>query len=150
VYEPGTDYKIVVENPPGGVDFGLQKGSGSKYETVQIQRSGDKNVEFEFTITVKLNKDGLPNFLGEFVQGPPSQRFIYIDIGTAAGQKQTSWSRRLKVPLTGINLNTIEVLASSINKILKTTIPGTGRDNGPNCGTVKPFSGWHISYRVVE
>ena len=137
--------KIVLENPPGGVDFGLQKGSGSKYETIQIQRSGDKNVEFEFPITVKLNKDGLPNFLGEFVQGPPNQRFIYIDIGTAAGQKQTSWSRRLKVPLTGINLNTIEVLASSINKILKTTIPGTGKDNGPNCATVKPFDGWKLT-----
>ena len=142
--------KIVVENPPGGVHFGLQKGKGNKYETIQIQRSVDKNVEFEFPITVKLNKDGLPDFFGEFVQGPPNQRFIYIDIGTAAGQKQTSWTRRLKVPLTGINLNTIEVLASSINKILKTTIPGTGRDNGPNCGTVKPFSGWHISYRIIE
>ena len=53
--------KIVVENPPGGVDFGLQKGSGSKYETIQIQRSGDKNLQFEFPITVMLNKDGLPN-----------------------------------------------------------------------------------------
>ena len=142
--------RIVVENPPGGVDFGLQKGKGSKYETIQIQRSGDKNVEFEFPITVKLNKDGLPNFLGEFVQGPPNQRFIYIDIGTAAGQKQTSWSRRLKVPLTGINLNTIKELATDSSKILEAKVPGTGKDKGPNCATVKPFTGWHISNRVVE
>ena len=34
--------KIVLENPPSGVDFGLQKGSGNKYETIQIQRSSDK------------------------------------------------------------------------------------------------------------
>ena len=68
--------KIVLENPPGGVDFGLQKGSGNKYETIQIQRSSDKNVQFEFKITVKLNSDGRPNFLGVFVQGPPGQRFI--------------------------------------------------------------------------
>src|SRR5687768_10370650 len=91
--------KIVLEKPPSGVDFGLQKGSGNKYETIQIQRYSDKNVEFEFTITVKLNNDGLPNFLGVFVQGPPTQRFIYIDIGTYAGQKDTRWSRRLKIPL---------------------------------------------------
>ena len=141
--------KIVLENPPSGVDFGLQKGSGSKYETIQIQRSGDKNLQFEFPITVILNKDGLPNFLGVFVQGPPSQRFIYIDIRTYAGQKETAWSRRLKIPLTGINWNTINELATNANKILEAKVPGTGRDNGPNCATVKPFAGWHISNRAV-
>ena len=141
--------KIVLEKPPSGVDFGLQKGSGNKYETIQIQRSSDKNVEFEFTITVKLNNDGLPNFLGAFVQGPPTQRFIYIDIGTYAGQKDTSWSRRLKIPLIGISLNTIKELSAN-NKILEARVPGTGRDGGPNCATVKPFSGWHLSNRAAK
>ena len=141
--------KIVLENPPGGVDFGLQKGSGSKYETIQIQRSGDKNLQFEFPITVMPDKEGLPNFLGAFVQGPPGQRFIYVDIGTYAGQKETAWSRRLKIPLTGINWNTIKELATNANKILEAKVPGTGRDNGPNCATVKPFAGWHISNRAV-
>lgn len=140
--------KIVLENPPGGVDFGLQRGSGSNYETIQIQRSGDKNLEFEFPITVKLDKDGLPNFLGVFVQGPTSQRFIYIDIGTCAGQKDTCWSRRLKIPLTGIDLDTIKELSTNNAKILVAKVPGTGRDNGPNCATVKPFGGWHISDRL--
>jgi hypothetical protein len=27
--------RIIIEQPPPGVDFGLQKGSGSVYETVQ-------------------------------------------------------------------------------------------------------------------
>ena len=141
--------KMVLENPPSGVDFGLQKGSGSKYETIQIQRYSDKNLQFEFPITVMLKEDGFPNFLGVFVQGPPNQRFIYIDIGTYAGQKETVWSRRLKIPLTEINLNTIKELATNDNKILEAKVPGTGRDNGPNCATVKPFAGWHISNRAV-
>ena len=141
--------RIVLENPPSGVDFGLQKGSGNNYETIQTQRSSDKNLEFEFPITIKLNKDGLPNFLGAFVQGPTNQRFIYIDIGTYAGQKDTAWSRRLKIPLTGINLNMIKELSTNRNKILEARVPGTGRDNGPNCATVKPFTGWHISNRAV-
>ncbi|HMJ47960.1 MAG TPA: DUF5990 family protein [Ferruginibacter sp.] len=141
--------KIVLENPPGGIDFGLQKGSGSKYETIQIQRSGNKDPEFEFPITVRLNKDGLPNFLGVFVQGPTDQRFIYIDIGKCAGQRDTAWSRRLKIPLTGISLNTIRELSTDSNKILEAKVAGTGRDNGPNCATVKPFRGWHISNRTV-
>lgn len=137
--------KIILENPPAGIDFGIQKGSGNKYETIQVQRSSDKNLEFEFSITVKFDNDGLPNFLGAFVQGPPTQRFIYIDIGTYAGQKNTSWSRRLKIPLIGISLSTIKELTSNRNRILEARVPGTGKDNGPNCATVKPFSGWHIS-----
>ena len=142
--------KIILENPPGDVDFGLQKGSGNKYETIQIQRSNNRNLEFEFPITVKLNKDGLPHFLGVFVQGPTNQRFIYIDIGTYAGQKDTSWSRRLKIPLTGINLDTIKEMSTDSNKILEAKVPGTGRDNGPNCATVKPFTGWYISNRAAK
>ena len=142
--------KIVLENPPSGVDFGLQKGSGNKYETIQVQRFSDKNLEFEFPITVKLNKDGLPNFIGVFVQGPTNQRFIYIDIGTCAGQKDTGWSRRLKIPLTGITLDTIKELTINSDKILEARVPGTGKDNGPNCATVKPFTGWHISNRAVN
>lgn len=136
--------RIIVENPPPGIDFGLQKGSGNTYETIQTQRSGDKHLQFQFSITVKLNKDGLPNFLGPFVQGPANQRFIYIDIGTCAGQKNTEWSRRLKIPLTGIDLNTVKQVSSGNSKILEATVPGTGKDNGPNCATVKPFAGWKV------
>ena len=130
--------KIVVENPPGGVDFGLQKGSGSKYETIQIQRSGDKNLEFEFPITVRLNKDGLPNFLGAFVQGPPDQRFVYIDIGTYADQKDTGWSRRLKIPLTGISLNTIKILAMMVASVLKYQRSSTKRVSSPLIVYINP------------
>ncbi|MES2777768.1 MAG: DUF5990 family protein [Bacteroidota bacterium] len=142
--------RIILESPPGGVDFGLQKGSGDTYQTIQIQRYTDKNLAFEFPVTVKLNKEGLPNFLGAFVQGPASQRFIYIDIGTYAGQKDTGWSRRLKIPLTGIHLDTIKELSMNSNNILEARVPGTGKDNGPNCATVKPFTGWHISNRAVK
>ena len=139
--------RVILENPPGGIDFGLQKGNGSAYETIQLQRSSDKDLEFEFPITIKLNKDGLPGFHGEFVQGPSNQLFIYIDIGTCAGQKESCWSRRLKIPLTGIDLKTIKELTTNSNKVLEARVPGTGRDNGPNCATVKPFAGWHISNR---
>ena len=79
--------RIILERPPEGVDFGLQKGRGSAYETVQKQRSGGKNLEFEFTVGVKAVGSGnSPALSGPFVQGPPGQRFIYIDIGTYAGQ----------------------------------------------------------------
>ncbi len=137
--------RIILERPPVDVIFGLQKGSGNDYETIQVQRSGDNDLEFEFPITVKLNKEGQPNFLGPFVQGLVSQRFVYIGIGTYAGHKESIWGRRLKVPLTGISLATIREISSDNNKILEARVPGTGKDNGPNCATVKPFTGWHMA-----
>ena len=63
--------RIILENPPAGVDFGLQKGKGNDYQTVQTQRSGDKDLSFEFSVGVKEGKNGSATFVGPFAQGPP-------------------------------------------------------------------------------
>lgn len=135
--EQEVHLRIVLETPPPGIDFGLQKGDGNAYEVVQKQRSSKGNLKFEFTVRAREGKDGTPNLLGPFVQGPVQQRFVYIDIGTYAGQTDTHWSRRLKVPLQGITWEMIKK-----NRPLETHIPGTGKDGTPSCATVKPFSGW--------
>ena len=134
--------QIILNKPPSGVLFGLQKGSGSNYETIQKQMSSSGDLSFTFHVHVKgdKSKDEMPKLTGPFVQGPANGRFVYIGIGTYAGQLNTVWSRRLKVPLSGI---TWDLLGSSTDqKILQTTVPGTGKDGGPNCATVKPFAGW--------
>lgn len=136
--------RIVLEAPPAGVDFGLQEGRGNDYKTVQTQRSKGSDLIFTCTLRAKQSTNGGPSFLGPFTQGPPQERFIYIDIGTYAGQTDTPWSRRLKIPLHGISWELVEqALASS--QILETRVPGTGRDGGPSCATVKPFKGWTLS-----
>jgi hypothetical protein len=135
--------RIVLEKPPRDVDFGLQKGRGSNYETIQKQRFEGKDLSFEFTIRVKGGaKDPAPKFLGPIVQGPPAERFIYIDIGTFAGQTGTCWSRRLKIPLRGISWNMIDRVLGDADSVLETRVPGTGKDGSPTCATVKPFPGW--------
>jgi hypothetical protein len=142
--EPELTFRIVLEKPPAGVDFALQKGKGSKYETIQKQRSKTNDLCFEFAAKVKVGKNQAPDFLGAFVQGPPGERFVYIDIGTYAGQQDTFWSRRLKVPLSGITSEMIDKLLNDPQLILETHVPGTGKDGGPNCATVKPFAGWKL------
>jgi len=138
--------RIVLEKPPSGVDFGLQKGRGVDYQTIQKQRSASKDLSFVFSVRVKDDgKNGIPTLLGPLVQGPPAQRFVYIDIGTYAGQVGTPWSRRLKVPLTGITWEMIDKLKAQSESILETRVPGTGKDGGPACATVKPFNGWKVS-----
>ncbi len=134
---------IVLERPTVGVDYGLQKGRGNDYETVQTQRGANNDLTFEFSVRVNEGKNGKPNFLGPFAQGNADSRFVYLDIGTCAGQQNTGWSRRLKIPLVGIDWKAIEVAAKS-RKPLEAHVAGTGRDGGPTCGTIKPFTGWHV------
>ena len=124
--------RIILENPTAGVDFGVQSGSGNNYDTIQKQLSTGKALTFEFQVTVKDNRaDGHPNFLGPVTQGPPTARFVYLDIGQYAGQTGTGWARRLKVPLGSITWEMIK------RGVVEVRIQGTGRDGGPTCGTAK-------------
>ncbi|MBI4906364.1 MAG: hypothetical protein HY820_22220 [Acidobacteria bacterium] len=132
--------RIVLERPPAGVDFGLQKGRGSAYEVTQKQRSTGNDLTFEFTPTLKQGASGgMAALGGPFVQGPAGWRFVYIDIGTLAGQMDTPWTRRLKVPLSGI---TAKMIAAG--GVLETRVQGTARDGSPSCASVKDFAGWTV------
>ena len=137
--------RIILESPPTGVDFGVQKGSGNKYETILKQRSGKSDLCFEIKISVKESKTSLYDFAGPYVHGPANERFIYVDIGTDAGQMDSVWTRRLKIPLRDIPAETIKQMLTDSSLVLETKVPGTGKDGGPNCATVKPFPGWHLS-----
>lgn len=139
--------RIILEKPLAGVDFGVQKGKGNDYETIQKQRSRGKDLSFEFTVRVKTGPNAAPNFLGHFVHGPTGERFIYIDIGTYAGQTETGWSRRLKIPLRDLSPDMVERVLADPGSLLETRVAGTGKDGGPTCGTVKPFAGWKVILR---
>ncbi len=137
--------KVILVSPPPGIDFGLQKGSGSNYETIQKQRSAAHDLCFELNVEVKghRQKDHVPDFKGPFVQGPVNGRFIYIDIGSLAGQaEQLAW--RLKIPLAGITWAMLDQIKSDGTGYLETPVPGTHKNGGPNCATVKPFDGWVV------
>jgi hypothetical protein len=137
--------RITMLAPPAGVDYGIQEGSGSAYSTIARQRGTGQDLVFDFQIRTGENKDGQPRLLGPVVQGPSGARFIYIDIGTFAGQKDSVWDRRLKIPLTGITQSMIRQVQSNTGLLLATTVPGKAKDQGPNCGMVKPFTGWRVA-----
>src|SRR5262249_24790655 len=135
---PPVKLRIVVESPLPGVQYALQKGSGGAYETEQVRISEGNDLTFEFTPAIR---DGVPDARrslgGPYVQGPPGQRLVYIDIGTSAGQSASCWSRKLKVPLEGI---TAKMICGG--GVLEARVPGIGRDGGPSCATVRDFDGW--------
>ncbi len=137
--------RIVLVDPPPGVDFGIQEGKGNNYKTIAVKRSTTGSLILDCEIKVKGNRsEGPPDFSGPISQGPPSGRFIYIDIGKSAGQLDSCWQRRIKIPLNGITWDRIESLLEEPKRWLQASIPGTGKDGGPSCATVKPIDGWNV------
>ena len=130
--------RIRLEAPPPGVLFAIQKGRGSSYETILAQRSTGGDLVFEFTVELRGSP---PALAGPLVQGPTGGRFVYVDIGTYAGDPESPWGRRLKVPLTGITPAMLKA------ELLEARVPGTGRDGGPNCATPRGFAGWKVGSR---
>ena len=62
--------RIVLLAPPAGVVYAIQRGRGSAYEVAFAQQPKQGDVTFDFAITAAEGRDGNPNFLGEYVQGP--------------------------------------------------------------------------------
>lgn len=61
--------RIVLVDPPPGVDFGVQEGKGNEYKTIAIQRSKTAKLQLDCSIDVKGNRaDGPPNFVGPISQ----------------------------------------------------------------------------------
>jgi len=98
---------------------------------------------------VQLDKTGAPDFFGPFVQGPPQERFVYLDMGGYAGQDEAPLNGRLKIPLSGITKNWME--QQNFEAVLQTTISGrNAKNNGSQSGTVKPFNGWKLETHETD
>ena len=137
-------FRIILQAPVPDVRFALARGSGANHTLVQIQEADDNDLLFTLTAKIKSGKDGQPDFSGPFVQGPVAERFVYINIGTSAGQLSSPWTRRLKVPFRGITWEMVNQLTGDPARILETVVPGTAKDGTPTCATVKPFGGWVV------
>ena len=135
--------RLVLVDPPVNVAFGIQKGRGAKYETVLVQLGGRSDLRFDFTLELK-SMSGAPNFVGPFAQGPVSDRFVYVGVGTFAGQKDSPWSRRIKIPLSGITETLVREVLSKPGQRLVARIPGTGRDGTPSCATTRILDAWKV------
>ena len=124
-------FRIVVADPLPGVSMRVQRGED---ELLPPTKHGSSLV-FDFDVSVDIS-GGSPNFLGKYAQGPKDARFVYVNSGTYAGQRDTCWSRRAKLSLVPITKDQIEKALRTGSRI-ETTMPGVGRDGGPTCAGVK-------------
>ena len=128
--------RIVVTEPIPSVHFALQRG---KSDLVAPTSRGPELI-FDFSVLADLSSDPL-RLTGEFTQGPPATRFIYINSGSYAGQPGKIWSRRAKVPITGITAQLAKDAIAS-NGVLQAAVYGIAKDGGPFCASVPLLKDW--------
>jgi hypothetical protein len=136
--------RIVVENPPPGVTFAVQLGRDQLLPPSAVTA---KQLVFEFLVRVAPGTSGPPRLLGPATQGPPTGRFVYLNSGKRAGQQNTEWDRRAKIPLGGITRAMIRDHQATPRSWLQVRVPGVGRGGaGPICGAVRlTDGGWKVS-----
>lgn len=140
--------RIILRRPPAGVRFALQHGAasaGKETELVEAQTADGRNdLAFDCSVRVQIGADGALRILGPFAQGPSAARFIYITVGTRAGQSDSCWDRRGKVPLKDITVAHVEAALAAAGGFLQAKLDGTLADGSPICAT-RPFvEGWHL------
>ena len=130
--------RIVLVAPPAGVAFALQRG---KRELAPFFVSTGADLQLDFGIQVEHASGGSVRFSGEFVQGRPGGKFVYVNSGILAGQEKSWWTRRAKVSLELLKWPVIHRVASEPTLLLEARISGTARDGGPACASVPLLGG---------
>lgn len=136
--------RIVVVDPVPGLSITLQRGQAAKAELVPPSSQSAEAVAFDTEVTVdgRLD-DGRPRLLGATVQGPPKARFVYLGVGTYAGQAASSWGGRVKVPLGGLSWDQVNALAPGHRLVAR--IAGRSPKGGPALASVQLLSpGWQV------
>lgn len=127
--------RLIIDDPVPGVRYSLQKDD-LPFEPCT---AGEGPISFDLPIT--LHPDG--RLTGPFVRREgPERRFVYIRIGTSAGDHASVWSRRAKIDIHDIPASLLVPDA-----VLEVHLPGRGKDGSPACATIRPLGAWTTASR---
>ena len=128
--------RIVIEQPVPGVLHSLQEGDDKPLDPKRSQAG--EPLAFDFPLRIAPG----PKFFGPQVRREGSlRRFVYIRIGTAAGDCGSPWTRRMKIDIHDIDPALLDKAMQGA--VLVGTINGTAKDGSPACATIKPVS-WGV------
>ncbi|RYE04047.1 MAG: hypothetical protein EOP61_02195 [Sphingomonadales bacterium] len=121
--------RIVIAQPVPGVAHSLQSGDDRVLDP-KISAAGEA-LAFDFPVRVGPG----PKFFGDQVRREgPQRRFVYIRIGTMAGDHLSPWSRRMKIDIHDIPPQLLD--RAMAGGVVELVVNGTGRDGTPACATV--------------
>src|SRR5262249_46337362 len=127
-------------HPPKGVAFAVQRG---RDELLPPSSANASQLTFELSVRV-ADRDGAPNFLGPYAQGPVGERFVYVNSGQRAGEPESCWDRRAKLHLRDVGWPLVRKALKG-GGVLEARIEGTAGDGGPACATVPLLGGgWQL------
>ena len=122
--------RLIIDDPVPGLRYSLQKDD----LPFEPRTAGEDPLAFELPVAV--HPDG--RLTGPFVRREGAERrFVYIRIGTSAGDHAAAWSRRAKIDIHDIP-NALRVPGAR----LEVHLPGRGKDGSPACATVRPVTVW--------
>lgn len=126
--------RLTIADPVPGVRYSLQK------DDAPFQPVTASDGPLSFDVPIRLSDDA--RVLGPFVRREgPARRFVYIRIGTSAGDPAAAaWSRRAKIDIHDIPPDLLE--QARAGRILEVVLPGRGKDGSPACATVRPTTSW--------
>ncbi|MDQ7814040.1 DUF5990 family protein [Brevundimonas sp.] len=125
--------RLTIADPIPGVRYSLQKDD-APFEPVTAVEA-----PLSFDVPVRLSSDN--RFLGPFVRREgPTRRFVYIRIGTSAGDHASPWSRRAKIDIHDVP--PLLLNQAREGRTLEVVLPGRGKDGSPTCATVRPATPW--------
>ncbi|MFN7108030.1 MAG: DUF5990 family protein [Brevundimonas sp.] len=128
--------RLTIAEPIAGVAYSLQDKANMP---VEPRIAGDGPISFDVPVT--LSDDG--RLTGPFVRREgPSRRFVYIAIGTSAGQHASEWSRRAKIDIHDIPADLL--VQAREGRLLEVVLPGRAKNGGPACATVRPLQAWRV------
>ncbi len=134
--------RILVDDPIPGLALALQRGRAGAAKLVPPASRSAEAVVFDLEAIVEGGlPDGRPRLLGPCVQGPPDARFVYLCVGVMAGQADSPWSGRVKVPLGGLGWDMIEARPPGARLVAR--IPSRSPRGGPALASVRLLPpGW--------
>jgi len=135
--------RITVLDPPPGILWALQLGSD---EIVQPSASTKTRITFDFAVDVVAGDSPAAFRLrGPAVQGKPGARFVYLRMGSYAGQAGASgW--RAKISLESITRKLIDAAQAKRSGVLEARFAGTAKNGGPACASVPLLgAGWSLA-----
>ncbi len=132
--ESAITLRLTIADPVPGVRYSLHDP-----KSIPVEPRTAEAGPLVFDVPVRLHPDG--RLTGPFVRREgPSRRFVYIAIGTAAGDWGSIWSRRAKIDVHNIPAALLD--QARTGRILAVDLPGHDCKGGPACATVRPLDGW--------
>jgi hypothetical protein len=132
--------RIVIERPVPGVLHSLQEGDDAPLDPKRSK--GGEALSFDFPLRIERTAEGAKFFGPQVRREGKVRRFVYVRIGTCAGDRASPWTRRMKIDIHDIESALLD--AAITGGVLEATIDGTLPDGSPACATIRP-----VSWRVV-